>query len=482
MARWIERWEVVFLIFLGVVLVRVPTFFEPYWYGDEAIYLTVGQAMNRGVELYKGIHDNKPPGIYWIAAIGGGSEFWFKLLTAGWNGVTVLAFWWLAGKIWKGNKRARRWTTVVFALVTNLPMWEGNIANAELFFLLPAIVAAGWLWEAESAGKVGLAGLMLGVGALFKMPVVLEAAVWPVVWIARRDKDWLVKSTWLGLGMMLPVGLSLIYFQLKGAGEEYWAAAWKQNLPYLSSWRGDAGWGLQTLKGRAVVWGVAMAALAWRAGKWSKKAVVIAGWWITTLFAALLSGRPYPHYLLQMAAPVAMGAGAIIWGEKEVRKIGLWGAVLALIAVWGFGFWVYPTGAYYRNYWEWVVGIKSQNEYFAWFGGSVNRNYEIARVVRAGSGEKEKLFVWGDEPMIYALAKRLPAGRYTVAYHIKDFGAEEETIRMLGVEPPRYIVVVKAKEELPGLRDVLSGRYILEKKIEGVEIYRRILNLSLLYD
>ena len=32
------------LLLLLVVLLRIPNFFEPYWYGDEAIYLAVGQS------------------------------------------------------------------------------------------------------------------------------------------------------------------------------------------------------------------------------------------------------------------------------------------------------------------------------------------------------------------------------------------------------------------------------------------------------
>lgn len=44
-----------------VVILRVPSFFEPYNYGDEMIYLTLGQGMRQGLTLYKDIHDNKPP-------------------------------------------------------------------------------------------------------------------------------------------------------------------------------------------------------------------------------------------------------------------------------------------------------------------------------------------------------------------------------------------------------------------------------------
>ncbi|MBD3279784.1 MAG: hypothetical protein GF390_03690, partial [Candidatus Pacebacteria bacterium] len=28
-----------------IAILRLPNFFEPYWYGDEAIYLTIGNAL-----------------------------------------------------------------------------------------------------------------------------------------------------------------------------------------------------------------------------------------------------------------------------------------------------------------------------------------------------------------------------------------------------------------------------------------------------
>ena len=70
-----KRWLVIVLAL--VVVLRIPSLFEPYWYGDEAIYLTIGQAINRGVPLYSGTHDHKPPLLYLVAAVAG-NEFWLK--------------------------------------------------------------------------------------------------------------------------------------------------------------------------------------------------------------------------------------------------------------------------------------------------------------------------------------------------------------------------------------------------------------------
>jgi MFS superfamily sulfate permease-like transporter len=62
-----------------IFILRIPSFFEPYYYGDEMVYLTLGQGVRQGLTLYKDIHDNKPPLLYLTAAVAG-NLFWFKVI------------------------------------------------------------------------------------------------------------------------------------------------------------------------------------------------------------------------------------------------------------------------------------------------------------------------------------------------------------------------------------------------------------------
>ncbi|MBI2008513.1 hypothetical protein HYS82_02545 [Candidatus Amesbacteria bacterium] len=474
--KWIEGKQWLIVILAAVVVLRVPSLFEPYWYGDEGIYLTVGQAIRKGEILYKDIHDNKPPLLYWMAAAAGGRQFWFKFIAGWWSLGTVTAGYWTFGKIWGKEEKARLISTTVLAILTTLPMWEGNIANAELFFLLPTIAAAGILWGAKDWRGVFWGGVVLGIGGLFKMPAIIEAGVWPVMWWLGKDKKWLKRSIVLGGGVILPIVASMGYLAIQGAGREYLTAAWAQNLPYLSSWKATSGGaGIYSIKGRLVILTGLLAGVIWKGRKWEKRTQLTVVWGTVTLFAATLSGRPYPHYLLQAAGALALATGLLFGGERRVG-VGVWTGVLAVVIA--FGFWWYPVTAYYVNFGKWVGGGQNQEEYFRWFNPAVVRNYEVARVVMGGSGPDDRLFVWGDEPMIYALAKRRPAGKYTVAYHIKDFGGSEGTMEELNIQPPTYIVEVDDVTELPGLKQLLDERYKLEKTIDGVRVYRRIIGLS----
>jgi hypothetical protein len=477
MVNWLRKREWLVIILALVVMLRIPSLFEPYWYGDEAIYLTLGQAINKGVPLYSAIHDNKPPLLYVMAAVAQGNQFWFKFLAMTWNLVTIGVFGQLVEKVFEHRKKQVMISTLVFAVLTTIPLWEGNIVNAELFFLLPTILAANLVWKKQvSSGYVFLAGTALGIAALFKMPAILEAGVWPLVWLRHKEKGAIKKVVYLAAGVMFPILVSGVYFALSGNFWQYFTAAWMQNIPYLSSWQSaSAGNGIYTIKGRAIVAAVLLAVIWGFSGRLKKTATIVGIWGVITLFAALLSGRPYPHYLMQMSGVCAI-AIAMVWekkAEEKAEKIVAAGIVLGVIAAYAaFRFYVYPIGAYYTNFVSWVWGQKTTASYYDWFSPEVRTNYDIAALIRGESEESEKIFVWGDEPVVYALAHRLPVGRFTTKYHIKELRAENEVMMQLQNNPPKFVVSFGDENELPGFSAWLQNNYALEKRNGNVKTYR----------
>jgi 4-amino-4-deoxy-L-arabinose transferase-like glycosyltransferase len=461
-------------VILGLtLLMRLPSLFEPYWYGDEAIYLTIGQALRKGVQLYSQIHDNKPPFLYLIAALVNGNEFWFKFTATIWMMVTIYVFYRLARKLF--NKRVWVLTaTALFAFLTSWTKLEGNIANAELFFLLPTITTVLILWDKTiSLKRVAFAGFILGLGVLFKMPPILEAGIWPLLWLVSGNKDWWKKTIALGMGILIPLGISILYFWTQNSLAEYLKAAWLQNLPYLTSWSTTTNAsGIYSIKDRAVLACLILVPILGFAKSIGRRGVLIGLWGTLTLFATLLSGRPYPHYLLQAAAVMAITPVLIFSGKTAEKIIG--GVVVLMIAgaVIGFNFYNYPAIGYYSNFIKWAAKKESRQEYFTWFDSNINNNYKAAEIIKSGTNPKDKIFVWGDMPMLYALSDRSPTGKYTVKYHIKELHAENETMELLINEPPKYIISYGHEDELPGLQGWLEDSYMLQKNIGQIKIFR----------
>src|SRR3972149_9250866 len=94
--KWLVKHEWLALIWAGVIFLRIPSLFEPFWYGDEAIYLVIGQKILGGGLMYVDIFDHKTPGIYYLAAatirILGASIWSWRFLLMIWTIASLATF------------------------------------------------------------------------------------------------------------------------------------------------------------------------------------------------------------------------------------------------------------------------------------------------------------------------------------------------------------------------------------------------------
>ena len=104
----------------------------------------------------------------------------------------------------------------------------------------------------------------------------------------------------------------------------------------------------------------------------------------------------------------------------------------------------YSTKKYYKNWYKLVTNQISKVEYRQTFDYLMTDNYEAAEIIKS-SGEKN-LFIWGTNPMLYALTEARPTGRFTVSFHIKDFDAFGETARDVVKKKPMFIVVMNNED------------------------------------
>lgn len=497
--RLTPKLTVLILILLLIAVLHLPSLFEPYWYGDEGIYLTLGMAVRKGLVLYRDIHDNKPPLLYWIAALAG-SQFWLKFILMVWHLATIAVFYRLA-KIWSGKSN---WIPVIaaglLAALTMLP--EGNIANGEIFMILPVIGGMTLLVERtknkEQRAMSGvkqdfdflIIGFLFSMGFLFKVPAAFDfvaAAIFYIFFLSKDIREIICrifsKNIWLMvIGFLGPIILSLIYYATRGGFEPYLRSALLQNVGYLSSWKtGD-----NPAAGQFVISGLTLRAIILLIGtvglwvarlkfKLSLKTSLASLWFLFALFGALLSARPYPHYLIQPAVPAALLLVILFIDKTKIAKIVVGLQMVAAIAAYLFvGFWSYSILPYYQNFFSWAAGNKTQAEYFGYFGEQVNRSYKIAEYIRRTTSPEDRIFVWGDDPYIYSLSQRLPAGRYTVAYHVIDFNAYDETAAAITIQRPKIIVWLDYDRRFPQLSAMISNNYVEAGNIDGATIFRLI--------
>lgn len=472
------------IVLFSVFLLRIPSFFEPFYYGDEMIYLTLGQGIRQGIPLYSGLHDNKPPLLYLLAALAG-NVFWFKVILALWSIVTIVLFWKLCRCLFPNKEKLHKVAVIIFSLATTLPLLEGNIANAENFLIGLTIGGFLLLFSRQLTFKtIFMAGICFSLAALFKIPAIFDLAAIPIFWLITANLKKTVKNSLpLILGFALPIGLTLAWFWLHGSLVDYLKAAFLQNVGYVSTWRpGDVQKPFLArnlpLFIRAVIVVLSSGILFIFRKKLSWQFLFVSLWLVFILFAVTLSERPYPHYLLQAIAPVSLLLALFFTNRSLEQSLTVAPLLLFFLVPVYYKFWHYPTLTYYQNFIQTSLGQKTKFQYFSWFSPSANRNYKIADFLAQSSSLKEKVFILSpDAPAIYALSRRLPPVKYVADYHINDFANKAQLAKEIAAKLPRFIVLTSGSGPFNEINPILKSAYLPIDNLDGAEIWslRKIL-------
>lgn len=471
-------------ILLAIVLIlRIPSFFEPYAYGDEMIYLSMGQAIRHGEVLYRDIHDNKPPLLYVIAAIAG-SLFWFKVILAFWMLATIVIFWKLTTAIFPKDKHLDKAATIIFAVLTTLPFLEGNTVNAELFMIGPTIFAFYLLLTKKLNFKnLFSSGLLFSVSTLFKIPAAFDIPDIVFFWVIinglrfKNLKEVIKNTIVIAMGYLLPILLTFVWYFSKGAFSQYLVAAFLQNVGYLSSYRpGDVQKSFLDknlpllIRGFIVLLG---AGVLWRfKKKVSKPFVFITLWLLFALFAATLSERPYPHYLIQAVPAVSLLLGMLFVKRSMEQVLTIIPLTLAFFVPFYYHYYHYPTISYYTRFAAFATNQISRQEYFSSFSPRIPGDYKIADFIVKSTKPNDKILIWGyDNTQIYALSRRLPPIRYVAQYHINDFSSNQEVLSGVEKMPPKLIIFLDNGPAFPELTPFLRNNYIQLQAVDGAEIW-----------
>ncbi len=474
---------IIFIIIIFNIFARIPALFEPIWYGDECIYLTLGQGLNKGLNFYKDIHDNKPPLLYLIAGLAQARLFWLRLITLAWNTFNIFLIFKIAKKL-----LAKDWlvilTTLIFTLFSLLP--EGRIANGEVFMIMPATL--GLLFALKAKNEKNhflwfLSGIGFATGFLFKIPIAFDFAgllFGFFIFTKKTIKDVFTvlidKRLYLTLaGFFLPIILSIIYYAKLGAFTPYVRSALLQNIGYLSSWSGS-NTGLY-LRGLLVLTATLALFIFRKRLGFNFYTLALMSFW--GAFGVFLSERPYPHYLIEIAPWLALLTGVVL-KEKKLLQI-LFAVFLGLSLFTGYkyyDFWWYDNLPYYKNFLRFTTRRISKEEYFRFFAGQkVIDDYAVSKYIQEHSSENDRIFVWGEGSCIYALSRRLPPGRYTATYHIFDFNGFEETLQAMRQTSPQLIIKLDSESRpFPGLNSLISQYYAQNSKVGEAVIYHKVVN------
>lgn len=504
---FIPWWLAVALLLL--VLLRIPTFFEPYWYGDEGIYLTVGNALNNGAKLYADIVDHKTPLIYYLARVP--DQFSFRILLMFWMLTTTVAFAKLSRYLYKSTL-TRALSTALFVLFTTLSWFEGTIPNGELFVM--GFVVLGLLMLARTHAIrqffshstqvlkrqdiiwLLVSGFLFGCAILTKVPAVFDLAaagtLFLLVFLNQKKPTAsgfgrIVKNGIIFLvGCFFPILLSVGYFIAIGASQDYLNFGLLYNFHYTGTWvlhfSNQALAFLYTITGKSLVVLIGVISVLLFRTHIPRAVQFLTIWTLLALFASLLSNRPYPHYFLQVIPPLILLVCSVFeWQHyktmsEKITTVAYSGTavILFLGVLITLNAGLYPVIKYYQNFWQLISHQQTAPQYRDSFNYLMADNYAALSYLR-GSRDK-KMFIWGTNPTLYALTKKQPVGKFTVSFHIKDLGLYEETMQAVAAYKPEFIIVMHNEvTPLPGLDQFIRSNYILFNTHTNFTVWRKSL-------
>jgi len=492
--EWGNRHEWILILLVVVAILRLPSLVTPNFYGDEEIYFVMGRAWREGIPLYAAMFDHKPPLIYVLAGLFP-TVVAFRSMLMGMMLVHTVLFWKLARLFWgEKHKILAYLSSGIFVLLSSLPTLEGLIVNAELLMMLPitAMLLMVWRvggWENPAPTdwvRYGLAGLVAGLGWLYKIPVVFDfAAIALYLFAFRAESLWesikniFSKNFWaMIIGFVTPLALTFVYYFLKGDGVDYLGTVLTMNLGYVSSWS-TSSYTFNPFRSGLVVRGTILLGytlLIYLLRKRMDKRVVLSTLWTGwALFGALLSYRPYPHYLQEVVPAFALLLPTIFLAKRiaEWIVIGII-AGLGIAVQWQVKFWGYETISVYKNFWQVFTKKITWEEYRDRFDNT-KRNYALATYLNERLSREDEIFVWGSDPTVYNLTNRLPTGgKYIVSFHVKDLKKYDYVMENLENNQPQAIVVIPSEIEFLELETMINREYVEVFKFEESRIYWRI--------
>ena len=467
---------------------RIPSFFEPWWYGDEGISGAVAQAINAGQLPYIDVFDNKPPATYLFFAAAlkffgsnlGAVHFMTALLVT----LSQVGMYLLARKI---NQAAGLGAAGILGLLLATPLLEGNSTNGEILMIGPIILGflMGWgsLTKTSFGTKEKLllagSGLCFGVGMMFKFPGVFDfVAFLALLFLSGGSlKIKLSKAVLAGGGFIVPYSAAAWYYLVSGHLDGYLGSTLFGNVGYV-------GYGnfLVIPQGLLLVKAIPIIILLFlvtrRRDHFLRFPLLLAGliWLSFATYGALLGGRSYNHYFIQVLPALSLVLASLIWGQFKYRRFVLMlSGVLLLLLTLSFARTAYLGPGYYLNFLSYLTGQAPDQKYRNYFDRNTDRDYKVAEYLRSNSTQADRILNWSNSAQIYVLSERLPASRYVAAYlAVRIAGDETEVVRGTSYHKPKFIVVAPSEPFPSGLVEIINRDYQEDISILDATVYRRL--------
>ncbi|HUU94133.1 MAG TPA: glycosyltransferase family 39 protein [Phycisphaerae bacterium] len=476
------------ILILAMLLVLIPTVtlsqIAAHYRADvmdDQMFGYYGWRILHGATVYRDVWDNKPPGIYWINALGfliGGDSYVGVIVLCVLAVVAAHAclFVAAASNYYRG---AAALTTVLASFYMTHAYYQGGTNRTETFLVACELAAVALYMRGFARDrwwKWLLAGVCCGCAFLFKQ---VGLAAWgamglhTIILVVTRDLSWRdgLRRCLLLLagvcGVLLVAGLALASqgalgeacYATFGFNRAYFRVGLSSlltrfiNFAYLK-------WEIKPVLLLPILMAIAAsihAILWWLRPRFRPREIeepmralrpvcprymLLFGIWFAVAFwGALVSPHHFRHYLLPTIPPLLLLAGYLINVLRAeiglVRRLQQRAWVLATFVAMGY----FAMEAFYLHF-----QVAAAVWYYR-FHQQQRPDWEIiAEQVERFTKPEDKIQCWGYQPGVYLHTRRINACRFTTTEklgHVKQEAAfiGDELRQTLSAEPPALFVI-----------------------------------------
>jgi 4-amino-4-deoxy-L-arabinose transferase-like glycosyltransferase len=467
---------------LVYTICRIPSFFEPHWYTDEAGYATTARAVLRGAPLYLQAWTNKPPLHIWAVALPlslfGPREAGLHALTflsglLAWLALTLLARRLL-------SPRRALMASVAFGLAIGLPLFQAALLVPESLLIAPTtwaglivlsrlIPTAGraagtWRWALLGGGLMGLAvgfqQTALADTLVFAIVIALVPGVSRHALPAYLLGFAAVVTSWLAPALVVAGGPA-VAFALVGFYQGYIASSAPDST---------LGVGLRLL-------GPALALIGTLVARRDPRATwPLWLWACADLGVSAIANRPYPHFLVPALAPTILALAsirgirlAIRWRIAPMAAAFLLTVPLAFVAGTDFNalqaYAAWPAAQLGKHRTEWSAQLDVRSP----------ADEATAAWIRAHGLAQSTAVIWSSDAWLYLLAD-LPMDLPTAPIYndvVLLGSGSAVAARVDALQPHLIVTSEEALSQWPEIGPLLARDYDLAFRSYPNAVYLR---------
>lgn len=508
------------VILLLLFILRVSGLYQPILDIDESVFAEFANKLLLGSLPYSEVFDNKPPGTYYFFAAVFSIAGLSNILAV--HAVTILVvFCTIAGLyhlvcVIYGSRTALLsafW--YVFLTHTYEPKYIST--SGEILINLPLVLSVLCYFRGRRDDHFKIAwfssaGFLLGSAVMINYKAgfcailfILDTFIMRWLIQDRSARKFLHEASVLavtGFSAIVPVVVVSAYFYHIGVLGNFINWGFLYNFRYIDS--GAATYPLWKTAARTSyffistlpVWLVIAAYLLNNRSSVLKNKdtfmIFTWGWLSVSIMAALLGGRTYGHYFIQVAPPASVIAAQ---AANQLVERGVYRLLLKM----SLALSVLITLVFFVS----RISIDSTYRfinYDNWRAQPVFRS--AADYVRENSGPGDRIYVWGWGTPVYIYSNRRCSSKVLIANYIsgKSFGSSsdnrvtmdpsfltsmrEEFMNEFVLSPPELFLDTEKSglygydhfpvKVFPALNDFITKNYRVEAEVQGIAIYRRI--------